>query len=346
LSIDPVSRRVALLDRVVPREPRLPDLAFDELVLVPSPDTTLPADFSHALGLASEADARRLVARVIEALELASTEDSERRRTSLATVVVVGGGETGVALAGELRALIDRLLPLYPRVSPREARVLLVEENATLLPRYVGLGAAAAKELERLGIALRLRTRAAAVASDHVMTDSEGESTRIDSRTVVYAGGAGLSPMLARLAAFGDVSPQTDTGLTALPGVRVFGGAPRVGLTGPSLARVRREAATLAASIGGATPPPAQALARTSGFLAFGEGAIARLYGTGPALRGSLARPFVAWDHGGPRQNSSARLWSAWRHLASGRRAPLPGIDAETLSLASKTTPLPPFFGP
>lgn len=335
LSVDPTGRRAFVLDHVQPREPRLPELSYDELVIVPRKPSGLPPSWEHALPFANEADAARLVARVAESLELASTEDSERRRTSLATVVIVGGGETGVALAGELRLLLDRLLPLYPRIATEEARVLLLERAPTVLPRHPRLAPGAARELERLRITVRTGTEVQGVFGDHVMTETAGEATRVATRTVVFAGGHAVCPSLLRLSAHGDTATVDDTGTTSLPGVRVFG-VPLGGLSGgPSLARRRRAARELAAHVAGA--PEGRASSSTAGYLALGEGAVA-CFG-GASVTGSLARLVGARDHcsgvgGGPLQ----LLRSFLRHAASGRSAPVPLAlrDRGALSLSSR----------
>lgn len=347
LSVDPVARRIALLDAVTPREARLPELAYDELVLAPLRPVAVPADLTGALVLASEPDARRVVARVVEALELASTEESERRRTSLATVVVIGGGERGITLAGELRSLIDRLLPSYPRVSAREARVLLLERGPALLPRYPALAEAAATELGRLGVVVRTRSEITKVASDHVVADAEGETTRLETRTVLFAGGTAQSPVIERLSAFGDVTPGAG-GVTPITGIRVLDLAPRAAVTGPSVARVRREASALADAIVGRPARPASA--RTSGFLIFGGGAVARLFGQGPTLRGGLARPLAAFDRVA-RDGGTAATFRAWgRHWRGDGAALLPALGPSGAGTEVFGAPppgaLPSFFNP
>lgn len=334
LAIDPVARRVSLLDKITPREPRLPELSYDELVFVPSSAPGVPTAFSHALPLATDADARRIVARVAEALELAATEESERRRTSLATVVIVGGGVHGVAIAGELRLLLDRLLPLYGRVAPREARVVLIEREATVLPNASALSSAASSELERLGISVRVRTSVEAVAEDHVVAQAEGESTRIDTRVVVWAGGTAPSPHLARLALLGDVQNADFVGkFSGSPeGIRVIGAWPPAGAmaSGPSLVRERRRASAIAASLlGQGRPVREPAPDRAGAAMVLGEGAIARFVLADRlvvpfALRGAPARLLAAWDNTSRYLGATTFLQRFWGYFTSGRGAPLP----------------------
>jgi NADH dehydrogenase FAD-containing subunit len=349
LAIDPTERRLSLLDKITPREPRAPEASYDELVFVPSKAPGVPAAFSHALPLASDGDARRIIARVAEALELAATEDSERRRTSLATIVVVGGGAHGVAIAGEVRSLLDRLLPLYGRVAPREARVVLIERQETLLPKYPALASAAAAELTRLGVSIRLRTVVETIAEDHVVALTEGESTRIDTRVVIYAGGTAPSPHLARWAGVVDWQSADIVGkmTTAPAGLRVVGPWPTA-VAGPSLGRERQRAAALAASLLG---QPVRAPATNGGSLVLGEGAVARAtLGaalTAPfAVRGGPARLIAAFDRTPGHLGGAAFLQRFSVHLSAGRAAPLPLTLVAAAGGAAFPSPLslPSFF--
>jgi NADH dehydrogenase FAD-containing subunit len=350
LAIDPAAQRVSLLEKIAPREPRAPELSYDELVFVPTEAPGVPAAFSHALPLASDGDARRIIARVAEALELAATEDSERRRTSLATIVVVGGGPHGVAIAGELRLLLDRLLPLYGRVAPREARVVLIERQGSLLSAHPTLSAAAEKELGRLGVSIRIRTTVETIAEDHVVAVTEGESTRIDTRVVIYAGGTAPSPHLERLgAAAGTGSQEFDIvgkSATSPASLRVLDRWPTSGAVGPSLRRERQRASAVAASLLG---QPIREPALTGGFLVLGEGAVARpSLGRTSSLpfvvRGGPARLLAALDHTPHQLTGTAFFQRFWVHTASGRAAALPLTMLGPSAGAAFSMPLPPFF--
>ena len=92
--------------------------------------------------------------------------------------------------------------------------------------------------------------------------------------------------------------------------------------------------------------------ARTSGFLVFGDGAVAGLLGVGPTLRGGLARVFAAYDHAPGDRGAGERLRSMTRHFRSNRGALLPALGpggAETALFGAappRAGALPSFFNP
>jgi NADH dehydrogenase len=186
-----------------------------------------------APGLKTIEDATEIRRRILLAFEAAEREtDPELRRTWL-TFVVVGGGPTGVELAGTLGELANYTLrDNFRTINPADARILLLEGTERILPPYPPeLSAKAARSLERLGVTIQTGTIVTAVEPDAV-TIRRGERTeRIPARTVLWGAGVQASPLgraLARasgaeLDRAGRVVVQPDLTLPGHPEVFVIG---------------------------------------------------------------------------------------------------------------------------
>ncbi len=174
-------------------------LEFDHLVLAMgavTADFGVPGVAEHAFGLKSAADARLLRNHVLTCFEQAAADEQARAR--LTTVVIVGGGPTGVEMAGGLAELFDRVLRSdFPDVDIDEARVVLVEGAPDVLGAFQpALRAKALDRLKRFGVDVRLGTTVAGVGSASV-TFTDG--TSIDTSTVVWAAGVRANPVGAVL---------------------------------------------------------------------------------------------------------------------------------------------------
>jgi NADH dehydrogenase len=146
------------------------EVVFDQLILAFGCRARLdfiPGMAEHALPLKSIGDAmeiRNLVLRRLARIEL--EEDGELRR-SLGHFVVIGGGFSGVELAGELIDVLHGILHFYPRVKREELRVTLIHDRERLLPELpAALGLAAEASLQRRGVTIRLETRASKVDAE------------------------------------------------------------------------------------------------------------------------------------------------------------------------------------
>jgi NADH dehydrogenase len=145
-----------------------------------------------APGLKSVEDATAIRRRILTAFELAEHEADPEHRRRLLTFVVVGGGPTGVELAGTLAELARHALARdFRNIDPRCARVVLVEATDRLLRAFpADLSAAAHRALSRLGVEIRLN----APVTD---CDAKGvglQDGRIESATVLWAAGVMASP--------------------------------------------------------------------------------------------------------------------------------------------------------
>ncbi len=179
----------------------------------------------HAPGLKTLDDAFTIRRRVLLAFERAEREDDPERRQAWLNFVVVGGGATGVELAGTLAEIARHTLPReFRRSDPRRANILLVEAGPRLLPAFAeDLSAKAKKQLEKLGVQVRTGTAVTAIGSESVTLSEEILATR----TVLWAAGVAASPLGKRLGApvdrAGRVQVTADLSLPDHPEVFVVG---------------------------------------------------------------------------------------------------------------------------
>jgi NADH:quinone reductase (non-electrogenic) len=171
-------------------------LGYDHLILAAGAQDTY---FGHrewadlAPGLKSLEDALEVRRRVLFAFEEAEREEDEARRRAWLTFVIIGGGPTGVELAGSLSEIAHKALPRdFRRINTHDARIVLIEGEQRLLPSYpADLSAQARKDLERLQIEVRLGTRVSAIDDEGVLLGQE----HISARTVLWAAGVAASPL-------------------------------------------------------------------------------------------------------------------------------------------------------
>jgi NADH dehydrogenase len=152
-----------------------------------------------APGLKSLDDAREIRSRVLRAFELAELADDPAERAAWLRFAVVGGGPTGVELAGQIADLARRTLrPDYRAVDTAEASITLLEVGPDLLPEFPEpLRARAARDLERLGVDVQTCAAAAALDADGL---DIADGRRLDARTVIWAAGVAASPLARTLA--------------------------------------------------------------------------------------------------------------------------------------------------
>src|SRR5213594_3422689 len=176
-------------------------IAYDYLILAVGGQTNyfgLESVPRHGFGLKDIPEAIRIRNHVLHAFERAMLEaDPERRRAEL-TFVVVGGGPTGVEMAGALSELIRLVLVKdYPRLNIKDVRILLLEATDTLLAALPArLREAAGKTLWRKYIEVRFGASVADYDGKRIQLKS-GEA--IPSGTVIWAAGVRASPLNATL---------------------------------------------------------------------------------------------------------------------------------------------------
>ncbi|HYE57964.1 MAG TPA: NAD(P)/FAD-dependent oxidoreductase, partial [Rhodothermales bacterium] len=198
VDIDRAARRIAFADGT-------PDLEFDALIVAAGAETAyygVPGAREHALPLKRLPDATRLRNHVLERFE-AYSGDPEAAGEGALTFVIVGGGATGVELAGAFTELFRIALRHdYKAFDTRKARVMLLDQGEALLAGYPDrLREYARRVLVRRGVEVRLGVTVARVEADGVVLkgDDGNDGERIPAETIVWAAGVEGSPVGALL---------------------------------------------------------------------------------------------------------------------------------------------------
>jgi NADH dehydrogenase len=204
------------------REVRLGDdvLPYDYLVLALGSVTGYfghPEWETYAPGLKSLNDALRIRRRILLAFERAENGVSPTERERLMTIVVVGGGPTGVELAGTFAELARFVLKRdFRRIDPRQARVVLIEAGPRILANMPAeLSAKARQQLERLGVEVRCGAGVEEISEGRVRL-AGGE---IRAGNIIWAAGVAATPLTEKLGAPLDRAGRIKVGPDlALPG--------------------------------------------------------------------------------------------------------------------------------
>jgi NADH:quinone reductase (non-electrogenic) len=173
-------------------------LAYDTLIVATGARHSY---FDHpdwaplAPGLKTIEDATEIRRRILIAFEAAEREADPARRAEWLTFVLVGGGPTGVELAGALGEIARQSLRHdFRSIHPEDARIILVEAMDRILPPYPADRSASAKrQLERLGVSVRTSTRVIDIDERHVQVVSADGEESIPARTVLWAAGVTAS---------------------------------------------------------------------------------------------------------------------------------------------------------
>jgi NADH dehydrogenase len=182
---------------------------------------------AHAPGLKTLEDALEIRKRILLAFERAERETDAARQRELLTFVVVGGGPTGVELAGTLAEIARQTLrDEFRAIDTTLSRIVLVEAGPTILPAFPAkLRDAARASLRRLQIDVREGDAVTHIDAHGVLVGSE----RLDAGTVLWAAGVAASPLVATLGAptdrAGRVLVQPDLSIPGHPEVFVVGDA-------------------------------------------------------------------------------------------------------------------------
>ena len=174
---------------------------YDHIVLALGSSTSdfgLPGVARYTWALKTLADADALRNHLVWLLELADTIDDDVRRERLLTVVVVGGGFTGVEAAGEITELFRAVLRFYKRLRARRVKVVLIEAGPVLLAGLPAkMGEYSRRILERRGVEV-LTGEGVVAADERGLTLQSGR--RIESETIVWSAGVKPSPTMAKVA--------------------------------------------------------------------------------------------------------------------------------------------------
>jgi NADH:ubiquinone reductase (H+-translocating) len=153
----------------------------------------------YAPGLKSVEDATEIRRRVLLAFELAERRAALEGKPSPLNLAIVGGGPTGVELAGTLAEVARRTLASdFRLINPKDARILLIEAGPRILATYPeDLSASAKRQLEKLGVEVMVNTKVTEVGPDFIRTGD----TIIPTATTIWAAGVAASPLGKKLAA-------------------------------------------------------------------------------------------------------------------------------------------------
>ena len=186
IAIDAAAKRVQLADG---------EIAFDYLIVA----TGLTHSYfgnsawaQHAPGLKTLDDALEIRRRILIAFERAERETDAAKRAAWLTFVVIGGGPTGVELAGTLAEIARHTLTdEFRAIDPAEAQVLLLEGGARILNTYPEtLSARAVRQLQKLGVEVRVSAQVNNVDENGVTVGEDPRKCeQISARTVLWAAG-------------------------------------------------------------------------------------------------------------------------------------------------------------
>ena len=234
-AIDPAARTVALAGGAA--------LPYDHLIVAAGATHSYfghDAWAAHAPGLKTLADAFEIRRRLLLAYELAELESDPERRRALLTFVVIGGGPTGVEMAGTMAEIARHTLKgEFRHIDPAEASVILLEGAPRVLQAMPErLSERAREQLERLGVQVRLNARVTLIDSGGLSIESasgadaaSATSYRLNSMCIVWAAGVAASP-LGRLLAqatgaecdrAGRIRVEPDLSLPGHPEISVVG---------------------------------------------------------------------------------------------------------------------------
>jgi NADH dehydrogenase len=156
-----------------------------------------PEWVQYAPGLKTIEDATEMRGKILLAFERAELEHDHELRRAWLTFVVVGGGATGVELAGALGEIAnDTLKHDFRSIDPREARIYLIEgENRVLPPFPPDLSAHAERSLVQLNVQVRTSARVTALDANGVTVTKDGKNEVIPAKTILWAAGVHASPL-------------------------------------------------------------------------------------------------------------------------------------------------------
>jgi len=220
-AIDTQTRRVRLEDDST--------IDYDFLIVATGASHTY---FGHdewakdAPGLKTLEDALAIRRRILVAFERAERETDPARQQRLMTFVMVGGGPTGVELAGTLAEIAHQTRREFRNIDTRNTRIVVVEAGPTILPAFAPkLRDAARASLRRLRVEVREQTRVTGVDAGGVALGEE----RLEAGTVLWTAGVAASPLLATLGVpldrAGRVTVERDLSIPGHPEVFVVGDA-------------------------------------------------------------------------------------------------------------------------
>lgn len=186
-----------------------------------------------APGLKTIEEALEMRRRIYSAFEAAEKETDPQKRQEWLTFAIVGGGPTGVELAGSIAEIAHSVLKRdFHRIDTRETQILLIEGMDRILPPYPpDLSARARADLEDLGVTVLTQSTVTDITGDRITIRQGGEIEQIAARTVLWAAGVKASKMGqviaertgARLDRAGRVMVESDLSIPNYPNMFAIG---------------------------------------------------------------------------------------------------------------------------
>ena len=219
VAIDTKRRKVVLQDG---------EVEYDYLILATGAGHSYfghPEWETYAPGLKSIEDALEIRRRILLAFEMAERETDEERRRALLTFVIIGGGPTGVELAGAIAEIAYTVMVQdFRSIRPQDARIILVEAGTRILPFMPeSLSLKAERALKRLGVEIVKNSPVTSVHQGMVMAGTQ----TIQAGTVLWAAGVEPSPVARSLGVplddVGRVPVNPDLSIPGHPEVFVIG---------------------------------------------------------------------------------------------------------------------------
>jgi len=196
VDIDATARTVHLDDRAIP---------YDYLVVATGVQTSYFGNddwADHAPGLKTIEDALEIRRRVLLAFERAEMADDAAKRSSALTFAIIGGGPTGVEVAGTIAEVARKVVRRdFRNIDTAEARILLIEGQESVLPGFPGTCSEKAKrQLEELGVEVQLSTLAGDIGDGRLTLkrktpDGDTETDELRADTIIWGAGVRASPL-------------------------------------------------------------------------------------------------------------------------------------------------------
>jgi NADH dehydrogenase len=224
---DVANRQVILRDGVV---------SYDRLIVAAGSGKSYFGNdqwMAQAPGLKTIEDATEIRRRILTAFEAAERTTDPAKVRAWLTFVIIGGGPTGVEMAGALAEIArETLQNEFHSINPSDARIILVQSGERILPTYPPeLSAKAAAALEKLGVEIRTGLRVTDVQEKGVMVSAREGAEFIPARTLLWTAGVQASPLGKALAEAtgaavdrsGRVIVEPDLSVPGFPDIFVIG---------------------------------------------------------------------------------------------------------------------------
>jgi NADH dehydrogenase len=295
------NRQVILNDRNIP---------FDSLIVAAGAGNNFfahPEWEEHATGLKSIEEATEIRRRVLTAFENAEETSDPARRERFMTFVVVGGGATGVEMAGAISELARHTLHRdFRKIDPSKSRILIVEGSPNVLGVFPDpLPAKAEKALQKMGVEIWTSSKVMDIQADHVQIDRGGTRHRIETSMVVWGAGVKASPLGKLLADAtgattdrgGRVVVQPNCSLPSYPNIFVIGDMASITSNGKPVPGVAPAAMQMGRFVARTIRMKAEGRNPTDNFVYYDKGSMATI-GRNAAVvsfAGLKMSGFIAW---------------------------------------------------